>query len=396
VRVLAAASIALALAGLTAFTNATSTARDTVRLVRVPNNGIQPEATFDARGVLHVLYFSGEPSSGNLFYVRSSDGGSTFSTPVRVNSQDGSAVATGTIRGGQLAVGRNGRLHIVWNGSDSALPKAPATPSSGRPGSPLLYSRSNAEGTAFETQRGLIHHSYDLDGGGSVAADADGRVYAAWHGSPMNAAAGEERRRVWIARSEDDGASFADEGIAWNEPTGTCGCCGMRMLAGPSRSLIVLYRSASTPTDRDVFVLTSTDGGGSFRGSRVQPWHIGSCPMTSMALTTVGNRIVGAWETAGQVSFGAIDLAGARIPEPVAAPGPAGSRKHPRLAVNTRGETMLVWTEGTAWARGGSMAWQVFDSSGHPTSQKGSEPGIPVWSFAAVATRPDGGFLILY
>ena len=158
----------------------------------------------------------------------------------------------------------------------------------------------------------------------------------------------------------------------------------------------MLFRSASTPADRDVFVLASSDGGQSFRGSRVQPWHIGSCPMTSMALATAGNRVYGAWETAGQVSFGAIDMAGARIPEPVAAPGPGGTRKHPRLAVNPRGETMMVWTEGTAWARGGSMAWQVFDSSGRPTSQKGSESGIPVWSFGSTVSRPDGGFLIIY
>jgi len=373
-----------------------SPSADVVRLLRVPHDGIQPEAIAAADGVLHLLYFSGPPASGNLFYVRSSDGGATFSTPVRVNSQDGSAVATGTIRGGQLALGRNGRVHVVWNGSDAALPKAPAAPSSGRPGFPLLYTRSNPEGTVFEAQRGLIHHSYDLDGGGSITATADGRVYAAWHGSPLDSVAGEEHRRVWLTRSDDDGKTFNDDAIAWKEPTGTCGCCGMRMLAGPASALVMLFRSASTPADRDVFVLASSDGGQSFRGSRVQPWHIGSCPMTSMSLASAGNRVYGAWETAGQVSFGAIDMAGATIPEPVAALGPGGTRKHPRLAVNPRGETMMVWTEGTAWARGGSMAWQVFDSSGRPTSQKGSQPGIPVWSFASTVSRPDGGFLIVY
>ena len=365
---------------------------DIVRLLRVPHDGIQPEAIVDGHGVLHLLYFSGAPASGNLFYVRSSDGGTTFSAPVRVNSQDGSAVAAGTIRGGQLALGREGRVHVVWNGSDAATPKAPANPATGRPGSPLLYSRSNPQGTAFEPQRGLIHHSYDLDGGGSVAASVDGHVYAAWHGSPLDAPPGEDRRRVWIARSLDDGATFADDEMAWREPTGTCGCCGMRMLAGPARALVVLYRSASSPTDRDVFVLASTDGGQSFRGSRVQPWHIGSCPMTSMALASTSDRMYGAWETAGQVSFGAIDLAGGRITQRVDAPGEGGTRKHPRLAVNAHGETLLVWTDGTAWARGGSLAWQAFDDSGHPTSQHGSLPGIPVWSFAATVSRPDGGF----
>src|SRR4029453_9774150 len=51
---------------------------------RVPNDGIQPEAAIDSRGVLHLLYFAGEPSGGDLFYVRSNDLGATFSTPIRV------------------------------------------------------------------------------------------------------------------------------------------------------------------------------------------------------------------------------------------------------------------------------------------------------------------------
>src|SRR5437773_1026346 len=78
-----------------------------VVLIRVPGDGIQPEALVDGRGVLHVLYFTGEPRAGDLLYVRSNDYGQTFSTPIRVNSQPGSAIATGTIRGGQIAIGRS-------------------------------------------------------------------------------------------------------------------------------------------------------------------------------------------------------------------------------------------------------------------------------------------------
>ena len=53
------------------------TARPAVTLVRLPGNGIQPEAVVDRRGVLHVLYFSGEARAGDLFYVRSTDFGLT-------------------------------------------------------------------------------------------------------------------------------------------------------------------------------------------------------------------------------------------------------------------------------------------------------------------------------
>jgi hypothetical protein len=372
------------------------TARPVVTLVRVPGNGIQPEAVVDRRGVLHVLYFAGEARAGNLFYVRSSDFGVTFSPPIRVNSQAGSAIATGTIRGGQLAAGRDGRIHVAWNGSDTAMPRGLVNPANDQPSAPFLYARSSPDGKAFEPQRNLTRRSYGVDGGGSIAADADGRVYAAWHALPARGADGEDHRLVWIARSEDDGATFAEEQPAWREPTGACGCCGLRLFAGPSSTLYMLYRSATAMTHRDIYVLQSSDQGRSFIGSRVQPWEIGACPMTSMSLTLSGSRILGAWETAGQVYFGATEAKSVRIPSPIAAPGEAGTRKHPRLAANPNGEVLFAWTEGTAWARGGSLAWQVFDAAGRAMDVKGQAPGVPVWSFAAPVARPDGGFVILY
>src|SRR5215213_5279240 len=113
-----------------------TTSNVAVALVRVPQGGIQPEAVVDSHGTLHVLYFAGEPRGGNLFYVRSTDYGRRFSAPIRVNNQEGSAIATGTIRGGQLAVG-GGRVHVVWNGSDGATPRGLVNPASGKAEAPI-------------------------------------------------------------------------------------------------------------------------------------------------------------------------------------------------------------------------------------------------------------------
>ena len=367
-----------------------------VTLLRVPNGGIQPEAVVDNHGTLHLLYFSGEPRAGNLFYVRSADNGVTFSKPVRVNSQEGSAIATGTIRGGQLAVGGDGRVHVTWNGSDTATPRGLMNPANDQPSAPFLYARSNAQGTAFEPQRNLTTRSFGVDGGGSIAADANGNVYAAWHALAVGGQDGEDHRLVWIARSTDEGATFAAEEAAWSEPTGACGCCGVRMFAGPSNTLYLLYRSATQMTHRDIFLLESNDKGRTFRGSRVQPWEIGACPMTSMSIAAAGSRVFGAWETAGQVYFGEVDGKAARVPTPIPAPGEGGTRKHPRLATNANGDVLFVWTEGTAWSRGGSLAWQVFDASGRTTPIKGTAPGVPIWSFGAPIARSNGRFTIVY
>ena len=95
-------------------------------VLRTPDRGIQPQAVADAKGVLHLIYFKGKDSEGDLFYVRERAGPGTFLRPIRVNSQPGSAIAVGTIRGGQIALGKSGRVHVAWNGSGAASRGAPA------------------------------------------------------------------------------------------------------------------------------------------------------------------------------------------------------------------------------------------------------------------------------
>ncbi|HZT32719.1 MAG TPA: hypothetical protein VFA33_22715 [Bryobacteraceae bacterium] len=359
-----------------------------VHLARVPAGGLQPQAALDRQGVLHLIYLAGDPAAADIYYVRKGPHDADFSVPLRVNSQSGSAIALGTIRGAQIAIGRAGRVHVAWNGSRTAQPQGPGG------ATPMLYSRLNESGTAFEPQRNVIQAAYGLDGGGSLAADSKGGVFVFWH-APVPGTQGETNRAVWIARSYDDGSTFARETRAWSEPTGACGCCGMRAMAGEDGTLYALYRAATGGVDRDTVLLVSRDRGTTFRGTRVHPWKLNACPMSSAFLAPVKGGALAAWETEKQVYFARADERTLRVTTPVAAPG-EGSRKHPVMAVNAAGDTILVWTEGTGWKKGGSLRWQVFDSSGATKAESGVAPGVSAWSLAAVYPRPDGGFTILY
>src|SRR5262245_46215726 len=66
-----------------------------VKLLRTPNGGLQPQAALDERGILHLVYFTGEPQGGDLYYVRREVGKTEFTSPLRINSEPGSAVAIG-------------------------------------------------------------------------------------------------------------------------------------------------------------------------------------------------------------------------------------------------------------------------------------------------------------
>jgi hypothetical protein len=119
--------------------------------------------------------------------------------------------------------------------------------------------------------------------------------------------------------------------------------------------------------------------------------------MSSESLVEGPSAVLAGWETAGQVFFGKIDPATLKLSQPIPAPGAGQGRKHPALAVNTSGETLFVWTEGTGWERGGSLAWQVFDKNDRPTEEKGRvSGGVPVWGLATAVSRRDGGFTVIH
>ena len=111
-----------------------------------------------------------------------------------------------------------------------------------------------------------------------------------------------------------------------------------------------------------------------------------------MAFAEAAAKLEGAWETGEQVYFA--DLYRTN-PVPVSAPEQRQGRKHPRIAIASGGKTLMVWTEGTGWGRGGSLAWQLYDESGKVTGAKGNASGLPAWSFGAVVTTPNG-FVVLY
>ena len=361
-----------------------------VAVIAAPNGGIQPQALVDQAGGIHLVYFNGEPAAGDLFYVRSKPGTTEFSKPIRVNSQPGSAVAIGTIRGGQLALGRDGHVHVAWNGSQKAEPPNPIK------GTPMLYARLREDRAHFEPQRNLMQRTFYLDGGGSIGADTAGNVYVAWHARDAVASEGEAGRRLWVARSRDDGATFTSEEPALESPTGACGCCGTKTLVDARGTIYVLFRAARANVERDMMLVTSRDHAAHFQSASLQPWPVSTCPMSSESLVASASGILAAWETKGQIAYARVDPRSLVASLPISPPG-GGNRKHPALAVNAAGETIVVWAEDTGWQRGGSLVWRVFDKTDRATREMGRvNDGVPVWSLPAVVALPDGKFVIIH
>lgn len=355
-----------------------------VTLVRTPDAGIQPQAAVDDAGTVHLLYFNGDPAHGDLFYTRLPDGATRFTPALRVNSEPGSVIATGSVRGGQIALGRGGFVHVAWNASRPVE-------RNGEKQTPMWYSRLRPGGRAFEAQRAIGSHTRHLDGGGSVAADRLGNVHVVWHAA--GTLDGETNRRIYVASSSDDGANFRTES-PFGDAAGLCGCCQLETLADRRGQLNVLYRAAGQTVHRDAMWLRLLRGKAA-APVPLQAWELAACPMTTFAMTQRGADIVAAWETRQQIYAAVLMPHAGRISAPSAMSGTA-IRKHPSVAVNAAGDTLYAWTEGTAWARGGTVAWELRDRPGTRVAAASNAGEVPVWSLVAAVGRRDGSFLIIH
>jgi hypothetical protein len=350
----------------------------------VPDGGIQPQAAIDTRGTIHLIYYKGPSSGGDLFYVRRGARDTAFSAPLRVNSEAGSAIAAGAVRGGRLALGRDGWVHVAWNA-------AHAVEHDGATITPMWYARLAPGARAFEAQRAIGTHTKNLDGGGTVAADASGHVFVVWHAAGDQE--GETHRQMFVAESSDDGTHFAADRVLAT-PGGACGCCGAAALVDGEKRLQILYRSATDGVHRDPSWMTVTAQGAS-NPVHLQAWNLPACPMTTFALARANDGLVAAWMVEQQIFTADLDAGThmATAPSPMSG---SAARNHPALAVNAAGDRLFAWIEGANRSRDGTAAWELRDARGHRLASLADAGTTPPLSLIGAIARPDGSFALVY
>ena len=349
-----------------------------VEVARIPEGGRMPRAVIDPAGAVHVIYFEGVMSGGDLLHVSRAAGDPAWTAPVRVNSERRSAVGMGPMDGGQVALDGDGRLHAAWFQTNPTR---------------IFYTRSDPGGAAFEPQRTLWQEEDgSFEASPTLAAGDGGGVYVFWHAGGREDA----DRAVHMTASQDGGDTFGPVRRVSQAGEGACGCCGLAALAGGSGAVHVSYRSARANIRRDQRLLVSGDAGRTFEDRPIDEWEIGACPVTTTTLSAAPGapgapRV--AWETDGRVYYAPVDRLGAPIE-------PEGSarfrRKNPVVAVNSRGDTLLAWGDAPGLRAGGTLHWRLFDAGGRPIGEQGDGTTVPSGSAPTAIVKPDDSFLLLF
>jgi len=333
-----------------------------VNVMRIPGATNVMKAATGADGTIHVLFDAEDGPQ----YVRSRDGGATFSAPVAVldaaSRKPGLKFTTS-----DLAVGPDGRVHVVTTNNAWKL-KLPQDEWG------FYYSTLAPGAQAFSPMRNLNHKPSE---GFSLAAGRGGSVTALFLAGKVFAMDSRDAGRTFTASAEID-ASL--------DP---CNCCTTSAAYGPDGRLAIFYREKSND-ERDMYVAL-WDQGGKDKPVRMRvsgtPWKLSGCPMTYYTIQPTSTGYVAAWPTRGQVYFARLDQNGAVVaPGEIKTAGTSGMRTN-LLAVSGKDGATLV-----AWKNDEKLGWQLYDPQGHPQGERGSVSSVG--NGAAGAALLDGRFVL--
>lgn len=333
-----------------------------ISTLQLPVEGQPMVARIDAVGTIHVAF----DSKSGPQYIRSSDNGKSFDSPVRLVDHASQKPGLEFIVW-DMAVTKNGAVHVALgnNAWKLKLPKEEWG---------FFYTHRLPSQPGFTPLKNINHKPSE---GFSLAVLDQGTVTAVWMADKL------------FANISHDGGETFSETVEIDPALDPCNCCTTSSVYGNDGRLAVLYRE-ETNNERDMHVALWDQQNSRVTKVRVgsTPWQIDSCPMTYYSLTRSTNGYVAAWPTKGQIYFARLDATGASIgPKEILTPGSNGIRTGV-LNISTKDGQTLV-----AWKKDRELGWQLYDADGKPIGkpQSAKSPGSGA---AGVLTK--NGSLILF
>jgi hypothetical protein len=353
-----------------------------VNIILAPPGSLVPDVIMDNNGILHMVYAENQ----NAFYIRSSDNGATFSSPVKVNVSGTVEYRMGE-RGPKISVGTDGVIHVVWMDQWSQQVKVYTR-----------YARSTNGGITFENNK-TLSSSPGVDGA-TVAADGNGHVFAFWH--TMVPVQSQTPSATWLhlASSYDNGTSFSSDSnvVITNHSGLACSMCMTRARFSADGNVYLAFRSAENNI-RDFYVLKGNKSGGNFTAIRVNSdnWKIDYCPMAGPALEISSRgRQYCAFMSKNHVYWAVSDSGRAEFTKHIATPSNELNEIYPIAIANKTGKVLFVWQVGPmSVSAKATVKWALYDADGTFTGKQSTVGKIFSGTKATAFVGSDDNFYIV-
>jgi len=235
------------------------------RLTWTSGHSFEPVIAVDPSGNLHVVWEDYTPGNGEIFYVNSSDGGTTWTTSKRLTWNSGLSYEPA------MAVDPSGNLHVSWVDGTSGNWE-------------IYYKKSTDGGITWETSKRISWTS-----GGSYAAalavDPSGNLHMFWSDdTPGN-------YEVYRVKSTDGGATWTkSQRLTW-----TSGESWWPAIAVDSPANLHVVWYDDTLGNYEIYYKKSTDGGATWTANNRLTWNSGASEVPAIGVDSSGNLHV-VWE----------------------------------------------------------------------------------------------------
>ena len=213
-----------------------------------------PAIALDSGDSLHVVWYDDMPGNNEIYYKKSTNGGTSWSPAKRLTWTSGSSTVPA------IAVDSSDAVHIVWQENMS--------------GNDEVYSKNSSDGgTTWTAAKRLTWTSSDSRSP-ALAIDSSDIIYAVWDDpSPGN--------------SEIFGKRSTDGGVTWSTVrrlTWTSGWSYAPDIAIAPPNTIHLVWGAEIPGDTEIFYKGSTDGGTTWSAAKQLTWNSEASGSVSVAI----------------------------------------------------------------------------------------------------------------
>jgi len=304
-----------------------------------------PSLAVDGSGNVYVAWSDDRNWNYNIYFAKSSDGGVTWSTDVKVND-DTDFVEPDHLAdqySPSLAVDGSGNLYVAWadwrNGDDD-----------------IYFAKSTDSGATWSTDIKVNDDTGSTEQHDpSLAVDGSGNVYVAWEDGYYNSAGG-FRGDIYFAKSTDGGATWSAN-VQVNDDIGLGEQYGYNpsMTADGSGNVYVAwedgyYDSSDDHFYADIYFAKSTDGGTIWSANTQVNNDAGFADQyaPSLAVDSSGN-IYAAWKDErnkySDIYFAKSTDGGATWSTDVTVDNDTGLASEPSLAVNGSGNLYVAWDD---------------------------------------------------
>jgi len=213
-----------------------------------------PALAVDSGDVIHVVWQDDTPGNYEIYYKRSEDGGTTWSTSKRL---------TWTLSGSHrpvIAIDSGDTIHVVW--SDDT------------PGNAEIHYKNSADGgTTWSAVKRLTWTS-GKSSSPAMAIGTDNAIHIVWEDNTT------DNGEIYYKGSTDGGSTWsAAKRITW-----TSGKTHTPDIALDSSDTIHVVWEDSTPSNLEIYYRRSADGGTTWSTVQRITWTSGSSSSPAMAI----------------------------------------------------------------------------------------------------------------